>query len=238
MTITVITPTCDRPVGLALAEQFIARQTRQPDEWIIADGGTVRATCRREQTHLHTPGEPGPSNFLRNLLAGVGCAQGDLIAFVEDDDYYQPIHLEQLERQLARNPRALAAGDDDQRYYNLAARAWRTYQNLGACLCQTMFRRELLPRFVEVIRERLRLNSYGVDTTFWRSIPSERRSLQRAHTVVGIKGLPGRAGLGVGHRPDEKWHQDPELDQLRAWIGAHDLETYYRPILEGATCQR
>jgi len=233
MRITVITPTCDRPVGLALAERFVARQTRPPDEWIVADGGTVRATCTQGQTHLHTPSAPGATNFCDNLLAGVAAARGDLIAFIEDDDWYAPTHLEQLERQLAR-PGTLAAGDDDQRYYNLAARAWRTYQNLGACLCQTMFRRELLGRFVEIVKERRRLNSYGVDTTFWRAVLSERRALEPSHTVVGIKGLPGRAGLGVGHRPDEKWHADPELRQLRAWIGAHDLETYYRPVLEGA----
>lgn len=232
MTISVITPTCDRPVGFALLERMMSRQTRQPDEWIVADGGSVSAVCTRGQLQIRNPNDPGVRNFLYNLLASITRANGELIAFCEDDDYYAPGHLAQLERQLIANPRALAAGDDDQRYYNLASRQFRTYKNVGACLCQTMIRRELVERFRQVVRICLERNSYGVDTNLWRGIAPARRALEHAHTVVGIKGLPGRAGLGVGHRPDEKWTADPELAQLRAWIGA-DIEQY-QAILERA----
>lgn len=225
MRISVITPTCDRPVGLAFAERMMQRQTRPPDEWIVVDGGIDPATCQRQQIHLRTGQPPGVGNFLFNLTVGIRRATGDAIAFVEDDDWYAPTHLEQLARQLQGDPRLLAAGDDDQRYFNVATRQWRTWKNIGACLCQTMIRREAIPRFEEVIRVCLERQSYGVDTNFWRGVAVARRSIVKAHTVVGIKGLPGRSGLGVGHRPDEKWTNDPALEQLRAWIG-EDVEQY------------
>lgn len=214
-----ITPTCDRPIGLALLERWMAMQTRQPDEWIVADGGLDPVTCAAGQVHVRTSTPPGVENFLGNLRAGLRVASGDVIVFCEDDDAYARTHLEQLLAQLDAAPHALAAGDDDQRYYNVATRQWRTWKNKGACLCQTALRRSAVPDLLEVIRICQERQSYGVDTVFWRGIQTARRSIAPTHTVVGIKGLHGRTGLGVGHRPDEKWTDDPHLQQLRAWIG-------------------
>jgi hypothetical protein len=226
----VITPTCDRPVGLALAEQFVRRQTRPPDEWIVVDGGEQPAVCTMGQRHLRTAWPPGVENFLGNLQAGLQEASGEVIAFIEDDDWYAPTHLEQLLALLA-DPMMLAAGDDDQRYYHVGYRQWRTWKNTGACLCQTGLRRQALPRLEAVIRVCLERRSYGVDTNFWRGISPSRRAIAKTHTVVGIKGLPGRHGLGVGHRPDGKWHADPELAQLQDWIGEDSAiyADFYQP---------
>lgn len=231
MTITVITTTCDRPIGIALAERMMQRQTYPISQWIVADGGETPAPCSMGQVHLHQPRPPGVENFIGNLLAGLHRATGDVIAFIEDDDWYAPTHLEQLVRQLHDEPRAIAAGDDDQRYYNVATRQWRTWKNVGACLCQTMMRREWASRFEQVAQTCLARSSYGVDGNFWRGIPLARRSIVKAHTVVGIKGLPGRHGLGVGHRPDAKWTDDPNWTQLRAWIG--DDSAQYESLSEG-----
>lgn len=218
--LTLITPTCDRPAGFALAERWMRRQTVQPDDWIVADGGTTPVTCTLGQRHIHHPRPPGVGNFLGNLSAALDGAAGEVLVFIEDDDWYAPTHLEQLLAQLAAAPLALAAGDDDQRYYNVAQRSWRTWKNVGACLCQTAIRQSVVPRLLELIRTCGERASYGVDTNLWRSIPTAHRAIAKTHTVVGIKGLPGRTGLGVGHRPDEKWTADQDGAQLRAWVGA------------------
>jgi glycosyltransferase involved in cell wall biosynthesis len=217
--VSLITPTCDRPVAFALTEAFMGRQTRQPDEWIVADGGRTPLTCTRGQRHvLGAAINPGPENFAANVLRAVDAATGDLIVVIEDDDWYHPTHIEQL---VARfdHPKVLIAGDDDQRYYNVARRCWRVFQNKGGCFCQTAFRRDLIPTLRAVTRECEARRSYGVDTKFWASVPMEQWSLRRDHTVVGIKGLPGQAGLGIGHRPNHQWNADPTLEHLRQWVG-------------------
>jgi hypothetical protein len=63
----------------------------------------------------------------------------------------------------------------------------------------------------------------GVDRMFWDSVRGG--AIHDTNTVVGIKGLPGRKGLGLGHRPDHRFTPDPDFAKLREWIGA-DAEHY------------
>jgi len=223
LSISVITPTADRPIGFALAERWMARQTLQPDEWIVADGGLQSVRCTMGQRHLHVPAPHGPRNFLGNLVRGLAHARGDVIVWWEDDDWYAPTHLERLVAQMGEG--VLAAGDDLQQYYNVPNRVWRQFNNQGASLCQTAFRRELSTRFTEIVQRCHQANGYGVDAKFWAVVPRRARSLQRHQTVIGMKGLPGQSGLGIGHRPEGPWRRDPEYTQLREWIGA-DVDVY------------
>lgn len=226
MRVSLVTPTADRPVAFALCERFVARQTVQADEWIVADGGQTPAPCTMGQIHIHKPSPPGAENFARNLLNGIAAASGELVVLIEDDDNYQPDHVRTLVEALARNPRALAAGDDRQNYYNVAHRRWRTFDNVGASLCQTAIRREAVPAFVAAVQTCLARKVFGVDATFWRSLPRNQWAIVRSGTCVGIKGLPGQAGLGIGHRPyGDVWHPDPALVKLREWVG-EDAATY------------
>lgn len=225
-TLTVITPHCDRLVALGLLERWMAAQTRPPDEWILADGGMTKARPTAGQVHLHQPRPRGAANFAHNLLAALAVATGDLIAVMEDDDYYAPTHLACLERQL-RRPNVIAAGDDTQRYYNLALGRWRIMRNKGASLCQTGLTRAGLPLFRAAIDACLRSNSFGVDGAFWRRVPVAAHALDKTLTVVGMKGLPGSQGLGVGHtsRFMGSGTPDPHLRTLESWIG-RDVEVY------------
>lgn len=223
MKISVVTPTCDRPVGMALCERFMARQTRAPDEWIVADGGQTPARCTMGQTHVIDSRPPGPVNFAQNLLNGVDRATGELIVFAEDDDWLAPTHLETLAEVAERGYRLIGT-EDVQRYHNVAHRCYRLMNNVGASLCQTAIRRELVPLFRRTVQDCMCRGSYGIDTTFWRAARNDWSFTHRM-TVVGIKGLPGRVGLGVGHRPDARWTPDPDLAQLRAWIG-EDADLY------------
>lgn len=187
----------------------------------MVDDGIVPADLTLGQTHLRRAREPAcqPAQSLcRNLLYALPFIQSDWIIVLEDDDHYAPTHLETLMRQLQSG--ASIVGDDTQRYYNVAHRVWRVYQNRGASLCQTGFHRRLLALLTQVLMRRLTENHYGVDGAFWEAVPKVEWSLEPHQTVVGIKGLPGRKGLGVGHRPGAGWTQDPTGEKLRAWTGA------------------
>lgn len=226
--VTVLTPTCDQPTGMAFCEAYLARQTFTGRvQWIVADDGLTPATLHREAVHLVRPrtAATGAASLCGNLLAMLPHVVAPIVAIVEHDDWYAPTHLERIVEQL-QHPGVLAAGDDRQRYYNVAARRWQIFLNRGASLCQTAFRAELLQPFEEVIRDTLRRNSYGVDAAFWQQVPVSARSLERTLTVVGIKGLPGRPGLGIGHRPSGPgWTTDESGAVLRQWIGA-DADRY------------
>lgn len=226
--VSVITPTCDRPVGLALAERWMRRQTVQPDEWIVVDGGVTPVVCTAGQRHLRRLGGVGAVNFVQNLLTGIAAAKGDVIIYAEDDDWYAPTHIAQMLALLAE-PGVLLAGDPVQRYYNVQHRRYHVFQNKGASLCQTGMTRAALPWLDEVLRTCLAIPSYGVDGRLWVPVlcNTMRGILKPMQTVVGIKGIAGQAGLGVGHRAPivAKWTADPALKQLHAWIGA-DAQVY------------
>jgi glycosyltransferase involved in cell wall biosynthesis len=223
--ISVITPTADRPVGFALCERFIARQTMIPDEWIVADGGQTPARCTMGQVHIHEQRPPGAANFAHNLLNGIKAARGDVLIVCEDDDWLAPDHIATLAAALDR-PGALLAGDDRQNYYNVAHRCHRSFANVGASLCQTAMKRGALGVFEHVIRQCLAAGKFGIDRALWEGIAKAQWSITGKQTCIGIKGLPGQAGLGIGHRPAGlRWQADPDLAKLREWIG-DDADAY------------
>src|SRR5688572_29926858 len=224
--VTVITPTCNRPYGFALLERWMQRQTRQPDEWIVADGGSMPAVCSMGQTHKRAVTRPpGAANFAHNLILALGSVKkGGLVIIAEDDDWYAPDHIETLVEQLLQ-PGVLIAGSDQQGYYNVPQRKWRVFKNRGASLCQTGLSSVLIPAFQAVIRTCLRTDSYGIDAALWKRQSASVSSLIRTSTVLGMKGMPGQAGLGIGHRPQAGWTLDPHGQQLREWIG-EDADVY------------
>ena len=88
MTLSCITCTSDRPWAMARAEYQMARQTVQPDEWLVADDGKVPATLTRGQRHLRLPPQPtGSASLAHNLLAALQAARGDYLIIIEDDDW-------------------------------------------------------------------------------------------------------------------------------------------------------
>lgn len=226
MRVSVITPTADRQVAFRQCEEWMARQTRQPDEWIVADGGSKPVVCSRGQRHLLSDPIPrGAQNFLRNLTLGIEAATGDVLVFIEDDDWEAPTHLADLCEPFT-DPTVLASGDDLQVYYNLPRKLWRTFNNKGASLCQTAIRRDAVQLLLQVIATCQQQNSFGVDGKFWAALPKANQVLRRTQTVVGIKGLPGGAGLGIGHRPDHAWTRDPNYRKLRELVGVEDAAVY------------
>lgn len=225
MRISIITPTADQPTGMALCERWMARQTVQPDEWIVADDGNVPATLSMGQLHVvrHRQHDGGKS-LAGNMLAALERVTGDVVVVVEHDDWYSPNHIEVC---VGRLKAANATGAQTQRYYNVEHRCWIVMQNIGSALCNTAFRADLVPAMRAAAERAFQRGAIGVDRLFWDSV-HKGKDVHRVETVVGIKGLPGRKGLGMGHRPKDRpsrWTADPDLRQLRAWVG-DDVEAY------------
>jgi glycosyltransferase involved in cell wall biosynthesis len=227
MRISVITPTADQPLGMALAERYMARQTIQPDEWVVADDGTRHASLTMGQLHLKLPRlYEGGRSLASNLLEALPEVTGDAIVIWEHDDWYAPNHIETCLHTLGRN---LATGSVAQRYYNVPLRLYISLTNKGSALCNTALRSCAMDYLKDASLRVLDSGGIGVDRLFWESLPKGAGNTHRHNTVVGIKGLPGRQGLGMGHRPRpgfrRRWMEDATLNVLRSWVG-DDIANY------------
>lgn len=208
---------------MALCEKYIARQTVQPDEWIVADGGGVPDPLTMGQKRIWNPSAPGYMNFATNVLNALDAVTGTMVIVIENDDHYAPDHIEQCIKGLAKQS---AYGCPTLRYFNVAHRCYVEMRNRGSALCQTAFRRELIPVMRQAAEQSMAARDFSIDGRFWAP---RQRMATGPQTVIGIKGLPGTAGLGIGHRPKSSrgklWRSDPELSTLRKWIG-DDADAY------------
>ncbi len=225
--VSVLTPTCDRPLALKLCEALIHRQTRRPDEWVVADGSMNTASLYWPKWAVvaYTPQCPGAVNFCSNILRGLEWVTGDYVVIMEDDDWYHPTHIERAVATLEANPHLWAVGDPWQRYYNPTRGVWKVYKNIGSSMAQTAIRHAAVPALKDAARALLAQGKYGVDRYFWDRLPPDWKLIETYDTVVGMKGLPGQPGLGVGHRPTHDWTPDPDGAKLKEWIG-EDAELY------------
>lgn len=227
--LTVITPTRDRPQAFALCRRWMASQKAAgPIQWIVVDDGD-------------TPVEPGPFEHVRrepsgvrntlpeNLIAALDRAREDRIVIMEDDDFYAPGYLAMIGGRLERE---WAAGEVKARLYNVKSRRWHTDANPSfASLCRTGFRKEAMPLVRGAAIETRRAGDVSIDVRFWKAVRATGQPcglFEQPKLTVGIKGLPGRAGLGKNHAPDVFPHKDPEGAILRNWVGETAYAEYRR----------
>ena len=176
----------------------------------------------------------GDNSQKQNVLIGLEECSGDKICIVEDDDYYAPNYLETLVAELT-NPRyeLQVVGELNSRYYNLKHRRYRLLKNSSfSPLCQTIFRRSVISTVQKVLAER----ETKFDVYFWKELTVPRFLFPTTTLTVGMKGMPGRPGLGIGHNAeDPSWKQDTEnLDHLFKWIGNDALK--YLELYRGKSC--
>jgi hypothetical protein len=229
--LTLLTATADQPTGLRLLERFIAAQTLTPTQWIVIDDGDVPATVTAGQQLLRrSRGAATPAESLcLNLLEGVDAAPPDhALVFIEHDDYYAPGYLAAVREALAQGP---IAGGRTLTYYHVGRRAWHECMWGMPALCQTALAPSHRPMLVTVLRDCLAQQSHNVDRNLWRAYGLRPGRIRFDGTLmVGMKGLPGRPGIGLGHQPDAlRWHPDPDGTALTALVGA-ELAAEYRAL--------
>jgi hypothetical protein len=218
--LTLLTATGARPEAFALCERWMAAQDYTGRvRWVIVDDGPdpQPVTLARDDWTIDvirpTPlWEPGQNTQARNLLAGLEVIGEDArVVCFEDDDHYAPDWLTHVDAQLDH---AELVGEGMARYYNVALRRGRQLNNQHhASLCSTAVR----GRAIDTLREACQLSAQFIDLELWRRHPS--RHVFGGHRVTGIKGLPGRGGIGMGHPPDFIGSPDPDGRLLREWIG-------------------
>ena len=238
MKVSVLTPTCNRPVALKLTERMLQRQTRQPDQWVIADGSLERIAFPdpddRSVVVVRYPQEPGPRNFCTNVMRGLEYVNGDVVVIFEDDDWVPP----DAHRTHGGRPRARRGP-------------------LGCRRSPAAYLQSDRGRVEGLQEHRLVVGSDGDPACGGSGVaggredpvgpgkdrrgpgisgpPPERLKLIKTYdTVVGIRGLPGQRGLGVGHRPTPDWTPDPDWSKLREWIG-DDVGIYQQLATRDAT---
>jgi hypothetical protein len=211
MHIVLITPTGARERQIQLCAQWMKQQTYTGDvTWIIVDDAEPVTTdfipAGRDNfrdnwhvTKIHpTPAwQPGQNTQGRNINAGINYVMAvfdgftvDGIFIIEDDDYYSPAYLDEMMKRL---PGFDAIGETNTIYYNVMLRRWiENHNDTWSSLFQTAFTMKSLRIFKQLLTERF------IDYAFFPAI--ENKLLFRAgNLAVGIKGQPGRAGIGAGH---------------------------------------
>jgi hypothetical protein len=218
--LTLLIATGCRPQAWAISEQLLVRQTYDgPVRLVIVDDGPEpqpvtlqRAGWSVEVVRPLPHWEPGQNTQARNLAAGLEWIDADeRVVIIEDDDYYAPGYLADVARWLDKHE---LVGESHARYFNVATGRGKGMNNARhASLCSTAMRGMGLKAFRSAVQKADKF----IDMTLWRSCPGR---LYRTRHVVGIKGLPGRGGIGCGHMD----HFGSPM-QLSDWIG-EDAKLY------------
>ena len=233
--ITAVTCTGDRPLPFGLCVEYMARQTRRPDQWVIVDDGHValaetaadlqqRCGIADVQILRRAPrlGDP-PHTLPINLLTALGRVSNARVAFIEDDDWYHPQHIEVLDADLRAHD---LVGCQGIVYYHVAKRCHRLMgaDSPHSSLCQTGMTAAVFPMLRRICAS---IDTGFVDLLLWRGFTGTKK-LTHLSYVVGIKGLPGRVGLTMGWRSHQGYTPDPSMTYLESLIGT-DVENYRAP---------
>lgn len=222
MNVYALTPTGCRPEGLALLGEYINAQTYQgPLTWVIVDDcePATRIPIMRDGISVEVirpdwRWKPGMNTQVACMRAGLHKVPDDAVLFIfEDDDLYLP---EYMTTSLAVLERAELVGEIDARYYNIVTDHWnvlkgRFHSSLAATACRggaLILLRELCASGMRKM----------LDVNLWKAFKGEKR-LMLSHNVVGIKGLPGRPGIGVGHR--RRFGKADAKGTLEEWAGEY-----------------
>lgn len=227
MTLTVLTPTGERPEAFALCQRMMQRQTyKGPVKWIVVDDGrkpvNVRIKRRNWRVEVIRP-EPqwtlGANTQGRNLRAGIDAITADaVLTVVEDDDSYAPQWLQWVADHAGD---AELIGEGTAVYYNVRRRRWRQLGNTEhASLRCTAMRGAAIDTFREVLAMPYRY----YDLRLWAR--HEDRKVFPRRLTVGIKEMPGRPGIALGH--DGRGNNDADGTKLRELIG--DDADWYLPF--------
>lgn len=233
MSITLITTTGSRPEAFKLLEKYVQRQTalknsKEEIQWIVIDDNIKTPTiCTLGQEYYANPLQAeGKFNTQR---PGLGYAltkvKGDYIFILEDDDFYGKDYLLVYSDFLKH---AFMVGEGNALYYDVGTRLYKRMENFrGASLCQTAFRKSSIP-FVE---KAVHSGELYIDSQMWARRDSIKSILFTGMDLcVGIKGMPGRTGIGVGHRmslEDPKVKSDEGFTELPQFLGSvEDAKAY------------
>lgn len=157
-TVSICTPTCNRREFIPHIIKCVQNQDYPRDliQWVILDDGTdkvediiVKAQEENEDLKIKYVKLSGkiPIGEKRNLMHEYAC--GDILVYMDDDDYYPPSRVSHAVKMLNENPHVLCAGcskvyvyftDRDETY------KFGPYHSYHATANTFAFKRELLKK--------------------------------------------------------------------------------------------
>lgn len=243
--IVLLTPTGARPTQIKLCCQWMQRQTYKGEVvWVIVDDAYPLSTddigegFKDEWTIVKIYPSPiwqGQNTQARNIKEGMSFIKSDLklnerdlIFIIEDDDYYRPQYLE---RMVARAGSFKVLGEMNTVYYNVFYRNYFVNRNTShASLFQLALIPEMIPLFETLYTEKF------IDFKFYEQLHArgyvsrgEVGFFNENNLAIGIKGMPGREGIGAGHKRLMNMLPDPHMIWLKQQIqdDAKYYEGYY-----------
>lgn len=231
--ITLITTTGSRPEAFKLCEKFMARQTYTGEkQWIVIDDSPKNPTvCTMGQEYYVGPKEwkPGINTQRYSLDLAISKVKGDYVFIIEDDDLFKPQYLEVM---LDFLKYADIVGECGVTYYSLKTKAFREMGNYQhASTTQTGFRKAYLPAFDRAVHSGERF----FDILLWNTARLAKHKnilFSGMDLCIGMKGLPGRSGIGVGHQNNE-FIADPHYVKLRQLMSEEDSKIYIDMMKNG-----
>lgn len=242
MSISVVTCTGDRKISLSLLSRWIKNQTIQPDQWLIVDDGEIPFVPSMNCDYIsRTPQKSDPPHTLGlNLLTAIPHIKGDIVLFCEDDEYYAPAYIQSIVEKFYKGYEAV--GICRSKYYNLRYRTYYVHSTVDhASLAQTAIKKEYLGKLKGMLN-----GDPFIDIRIWEEVSGKRVSLsnptekgkefilnggrgylfddgQENCLYVGMKGMPGRKGIGIGHKGAGTF--DPNFEVLKKW-NPRDYQSY------------
>lgn len=224
--LAVLTTTGDRPECFALIERWMARQTRQPDLWVVSDNGTQPARPTMGQLRTRCKNRGGTIGMISNVLNGLESIPREAdIVVMEDDDWYAADHVENMAAGLATGE--MAVGCRRVRHYHVRVRRYsESGQQNWMIFAKSAFAASGRDRLERVFRSLVKGGGKACKKV-WEGMDASPPSLPC--TAVGIKGMPGRLGISRKHDVSviKQWTEDPDMTKLTEWIG-EDVSHYVR----------
>ena len=236
--IVLITPTGARKNQFELCKRWMNRQTYKGEVvWIVVDdavpitidNGTYNFPGRWTLVKIYPrPQWAGNNTQARNIKAGIDWLKAnytqkeiEAIFIIEDDDYYKPVYLERMMNKFDNH---WLLGETNTIYYNVQWRRFVTNPNRHhASLFQTAFTWDAIPILEASYQDKF------IDAKMWQQCPNKFLFFD-GFLSLGMKGMPGRGGIGAGHRLAMAMSNDIGMKFLQKHIGndAKFYEGYYR----------
>ena len=202
---------------MELLAQYLDAQTHKgPARWIVIDDVSPATDLpdSRFAVEVIRPSwrwQKGDNTQCQSMaLALEQVGDDDIVIICEDDDAYLPNHLEATLHELET---VELTGEKVARYYNVYTRRHQTMsQSNHATLASTGVRGNAL----KLLREICDRPTRSIDINLWHEFHGTKRLTENAN-VIGIKGMPGRSGIGIGHR--DGFGVPDTTNILREWIG-------------------
>jgi hypothetical protein len=203
--VSLLTPTGARPEAFTKCVEYMKAQTYTgPVRWIILDDGpdAMETPKIKGWDIIHIRPEPlwkpGQNTQQRNLLEGLNHhIKNEKLIIIEDDDLYASWWLEVCNKRLESYD-LIGEAPSLYRHLNGEEKLMNNYNH--ASLCTIAMKGPVINEFKRVVKNYKR----GIDIHLWRRCQHmKKRIFPFEYGVVGIKGYPGRPGIGVGHKLKE-----------------------------------